>query len=750
MKKIVILLFGILANVNICFAQEIGKIYGIVKDSITNTPIEFANIVLMTEDSTFLAGAVTDSLGVYELNSKNINESNNYIIQATHIGHEKKMIKAHISGTESIIDIQLTSNNISLPDITITGIRTKVKNRINFNYTFTDQMRDKARLTSKLLENIPTVFVDCNSTIHIKGSSNILILKNGIELTDNSLVDQIRPESVRNVEIMYNIPSKYANRNYTAIMNIITKKDQGYNLMLDNKTAVDGSMNDTKINVGFETEKSSIYLFYKQHYRRLLQNTESKMFDNSETLLVDDNYIISPHKECDNEFFYGYSFQPHKKFQVGFDGYLSLYREKLSEKYNHTTQDMYALKDEKISTQNYKVYTDYKDDNNHLITEISFNKKDIKDNDTYFSNDNKVKQNEDQELYGIKIDYNRNFDETAVLYNGIKFYHQKNNGLFNNRYSDQIEKYNCNNIFAYSEFMKSFGEHWIVDVGLSFQRYQRSFVNGIKIKDTDIFPKFKTSFSWKDNNLALGYSSSLKDPSIWQMLSFIKKESSNIYTKGNPYIRPEKRGTLSLEYSYSKGDLYLGTSAYFKKTSNPIVNKLSTEGDNAILEFTNINNSNNYGIDVTLSCPLTKWWNINFYGDLYNRNISSNCYYKKNDFSYMAQIQSVWSIYSKITAILQYSYNSKELIYNGYNKPYNSSIGMINYSVNDYLDLYMVLIQPFENLKGETKVYNQAGSIKMKDTVHSQKIMLCLTFTFNKGKKIKKKELYQDESKKLF
>ena len=114
----------------------------------------------------------------------------------------------------------------------------------------------------------------------------------------------------------------------------------------------------------------------------------------------------------------------------------------------------------------------------------------------------------------------------------------------------------------------------------------------------------------------------------------------------------------------------------------------------------------------------------------------------------MAQVQSVWSIGSNITAILQYTHNSKELIYNGYSKSYDSSIGMLNYTLNDYLDLYMVFIQPFGNLKGQTRVYNETGSVDIRDAVHSQKLMLCLTFTFNKGKKTKKKELYQDESKK--
>lgn len=749
MNKIALILFGILATANVCYAQEMRKIYGQVTDSTTNQPIEFANVVLLKTDSTFITGVVTDSLGTYELNHKSINKDGGYILQVTHIGYEKKMVTLYHNKAEEAINLLLVSNNISLPNIMISGIRTKVKNRINFNYTFTEQMKERVRLTSKLLENIPTVFVDYNSTVHIKGSSNILILKNGVELTDNSLIDQIQPGSIKNVEIMYNIPSQYANRNYTAIMNIITRKEQGYALMLDNKTAVDGSMNDIKANIGFETEKSSIYLFYKQYYRNLTQDTENKVLDNTGVLLANDRFTIFPRKEYDNEFFYGYSFQPNKKLQVGIDGYLSLYGERFKEKYNRPSQDIYAITKEDINTQNYKGFAVYRDGKNHLTAETSFNKKSIDDYDTYFVDDNHVEQNENQELYGIKVDYNRKFDDNAILYSGVKYSHKDNNGLFNNRFSDLLENYHYNNLFAYGELMKSLGEHWMVNVGLSFQTYQRSFANQIKVKDTDVFPKFKISYSWNDNsNLALGYSSYLKDPSVWQMLSFIKKESSYIYTKGNPYLKPEKRGTVALEYSYSKGNFYLETSTFYKRTSNPIVNELIEDGDDAVIEYTNVNNSNDYGIDLTLSCHLAKWWRINFYGDARYRNISTANYYDRNKLSYMAQMQSAWSILSKITAIVQYTRNSKELMYNGCSKPYDSSIGMLNYAVNDYLDLYMVFIQPFGNLKGETNIHNQTGAIEMIDTIQAQKIMLCLTFTLNKGKKPKKKAMYENESKK--
>lgn len=326
MKKTILVLLGILISQGYCMAQVQEKIFGHVTDSATSEPVEFANVMLLRADSTFVCGAVTDSLGYYEFLSRNIEQGENYFIQATHTCYEKELISFLPEQTPEV-DFSLKGNNMALDDVLVTAIRTKVKNRLNFKYTFTEQMRNKVKLTSRLLENVPTVFVDCNGNVHIKGSSNILILKNGIELTDNALVDQIRPESVKNVEIMYHIPSKYANLNYTAIMNIVTEKEQGYSLMVDNKTSVDATMNDTKVNLGYAAGKSSIYFFYKQYYRNLRQKNQNRIMSDEGVLLSKDLYTTSPRKECDNEFFYGYSYQPNSKFQLGIDGYYSFYRE---------------------------------------------------------------------------------------------------------------------------------------------------------------------------------------------------------------------------------------------------------------------------------------------------------------------------------------------------------------------------------------------------------------------------------------
>lgn len=748
MKKISILLF-LLVGLNVCFGQEKSVIYGYISDSSTNKPIEFVNVALLNPDSSFVAGIVTDSLGNFIFNENLVFKGKEYILQATHICYDKQLVKFLFDPTGKAFQIQMSPSSRMISEINVEGIRTKVRNRLNFEYVVTDKMKENVMRTSKLLENVPTVFVDYNRTIHIKGSSNILILKNGIELTDNTLVDQIPPETVQKIDIMYNIPSEYANQNYSAIMNIITKRDRGFSVLLDNNISFDGEMYDSKVNIGLETEKHSLYLFYKLYYRNLKAVAQDFTKSTTGSILLDNSYITTPRKECDNEFFYGYSFHSSEKLQVGIDGYLSLYRENNVIKYDNLDAMLYARFKEKYNTQNYMGYVNYTDDQSKIKLNVAYNNTDIDDGDTYYGDANVISQSEYAHTYNAKVSYERNINTASILYMGVKYSHAENKGRYFNTLSDISENYHCNMLVGYAEYIYNIGDKWILDAGMTLQKYHRSFTNDIKVQDFQLFPKFNISYSWKEqNNLSLGYSSYLNDPNLWQMLSFTKKESTNIYTKGNPYLKSEEKSMLSLEYSYSRGNTYFATSAYLRHKRNMIENVVIPKDDYTLIEYTNVHKGRDYGIDVTLSCKLFNWWGINFYGDVFYRNIPSNIFYKKNMFSYSAQIQSNWTITPKITAIVQYGRNEKELAYNGYIKSFDSSTAMLSYNLNDYLSLYLIYVQPFSGLKSHSEMFYSKGGVERLESINPQKLLLSFTFSLSKGKKQSKKETYRNENKK--
>ena len=91
MKKSILILIGFLINLSFCIAQNQDKVSGHIIDSLTKKPIEFVNVVLLNADSASVCGAVTDSLGYYEL-SKNLVEGKTYTIQVTHVCYDRESV----------------------------------------------------------------------------------------------------------------------------------------------------------------------------------------------------------------------------------------------------------------------------------------------------------------------------------------------------------------------------------------------------------------------------------------------------------------------------------------------------------------------------------------------------------------------------------------------------------------------------------------------------------------------------------
>lgn len=732
-------------------AQNAISVFGNLHDSKTNEPVDYANVTCLKSDSTFLKGSMSDSLGYFKLDMEGAPKQEYYILQITHLNYEKKFVNIRLSDNCGHT-IKLEPNSNSLSEVLVLGTQTKVKNKLNVEYKVTDRLREKSLRASQLLENIPTVFVDYNQNVYIKGSSRILILRNGVELPSNSLVDQIPPSSIQKVEIMYSIPSKYANKNYTAIMNIVTKREQNMTLLLDNNSSFDGKMYDAKANFSVDTRKHSIYAFYKLYYRNFLEKYSIR--SNDESAQEDSTLFFrtKPRKESDNEFFYGYSFQPNKKITIGADGYLSLYRENFNSVYGNAARDRYADFKESFNTQNYKGYVNYQDSLNKFQGVLGYNHIKVNDNSTYFyDNDRLAAQQESRETYNVQLDYKRKFSQRVSLEAGAEYAHVSNNELFYAPGSPNStdENYNGNTLSGYVESTIEFNDKWNMAAGVNLHNYKRSFEHDIHTQAFNFYPKLNISYAINElNTLKWSYSSYINNPSLWQMLSFTKEDSPGLLYKGNPYLKPEKHSTLSMEYSYSKGDFYYAHSVYLKEARNKIQNVIYPEADYSLEGYVNLNKRRDYGTDFTLSWGLAKWWSINGYMDLTYRNIPDNAYYKNNLFSYSGQIQSSWGLLPKLSLTVQYMHNSKELVYNGYSKSYNSSLIVLSYDLLDNLSLYFLAIEPLAKFESYSKLFSADGFIERRNNIKTRTYLVSFTYNLFKHKSRSKRAVYDNADRK--
>ena len=97
---------------------------------------------------------------------------------------------------------------------------------------------------------------------------------------------------------------------------------------------------------------------------------------------------------------------------------------------------------------------------------------------------------------------------------------------------------------------------------------------------------------------------------------------------------------------------------------------------------------------------------------------------------------------------MQYIHNGKQLSYNGYTKPSDTSLAQLSYKVNKRLKLYLIYVYPFRKMDNEKYVCSDKRSITTYQKIDAQKLLLSFTYNFNKGKKSYKKDIYTNVDKK--
>lgn len=210
-----------------------GELNGLVVDGVTSEPILFAPVTLLNQDSTLITGMMSDELGAFSL--KGI-EFGDYIVKVDFIGYKARFIDVSVSSENPKQDLGTitleSSEQLKGLEIKEEGSAYRVeidkkvydpsKNPINAGGTGLDVMR-----------NVPSVDVDADDNISLRGDQNVNILVNGrpVAVPISQLLKQIPASSIEEIEIITNPSAKYDPEGTSGIINIILKKNEnkGFN-----------------------------------------------------------------------------------------------------------------------------------------------------------------------------------------------------------------------------------------------------------------------------------------------------------------------------------------------------------------------------------------------------------------------------------------------------------------------------------------------------------------------------------------
>ena len=232
MKKFVwLLVMGVLAPLSAAMAQ--GSVRGKIVDEATGEPVEFVNIVVTPKGSTHLAGGtISDEDGAFRIDEL---AYGSYVLTVSYIGYQNTTREFTLSATAKnahFKQIAISEDNQMLKEVEVTGIRSQMKFEIDKKVFNVDQaIAATGGSASEVLQNIPSVEVDTEGTVSLRGSESVTVWINGKAqglTADNQgdILEQMPAESIERIEVITNPSAKYSPEGTVGIINIVLKRDR--------------------------------------------------------------------------------------------------------------------------------------------------------------------------------------------------------------------------------------------------------------------------------------------------------------------------------------------------------------------------------------------------------------------------------------------------------------------------------------------------------------------------------------------
>ena len=697
----------------IIFQKEVRRTPVSIRGTVINEknePMPYCNVLLLSSDSTFVNGCVTQTDGSFLMIGE---EGASYSLRASYIGYATI---TQAIGNKNLI--QLIPNNHLLEDVVVTGMQqpTIVQQAGKLIFNVENSISAQGTNAFEILKYTPGVTVnDGSRTISINGQHNILVMLNGKQtyMQPSEIVDLLKstPSSnIKSIEVMTNATAQYDASGSGGILNIVMKRERGagYNMTINTGLAYWQNLKqNTEVSFNYNHNKINLYGNYSHNfgYTNLYYGGERKQYGmlfeshsddtdkrNTITASFGLDYEIAPNHQVGIQASGNFLFGPgdiYTSNQV-YDSYEKkrlLYTLQSKSDYYHQTANRYHL------NANYKYELP---EERQLTLDLDYSKflgdSRINQPNIYYSPTNAVDSTDDYRnlgkrnirLYAVTSHYAQNLGK-GKLSAGVKFSNVKSENsyrLINTTNGNEQTDINASNDFHYKESILSaylmydinVADKWTLNVGGRME-YTHSnghlypYIGSVQKKNkanrnyTDFFPSASITYQINDHQtLSLSYGKRIDRP-VYSDLNPIDQPLDGLSSwKGNPFLEPQKTHRISLEYQYKRTSLGLS----YSKTSDYFISVTDTLGPNkTVVMPLNLGSQQYYGLSLSQTLRLFNVMDINFSGRVYHLDnklaFDQTRFYHRNRWAYGLMTQAsfplFWGIKSEILGI----YSSKRL-----------------------------------------------------------------------------------------
>lgn len=244
----------------IAFAQ--GSVRGHVADKSNSESLQFVNVAVYQQRDTtkILKGAITDEGGHFDIGGLDVG---NYQLQVSFVGYKTITRKFSITKQKPNVNynmLYLSEDATMLKEVTVTGQRSTMKLEVDRKtFDVSADISNAGGSASDVLENIPSVEVDQDGNVSLRGNSSVEVWINGKAsglTTDNraEILKQLPAESIERIEVIDNPSAKFSAEGSAGIINIVLKRDRraGYYGSLQAGANSNGGAN-TSANINYSS-----------------------------------------------------------------------------------------------------------------------------------------------------------------------------------------------------------------------------------------------------------------------------------------------------------------------------------------------------------------------------------------------------------------------------------------------------------------------------------------------------------------
>lgn len=600
------------------------KISGKVIDSDSGQPLEYATFVLQNADSPDqVTGGITDISGNFEVEAS----PGTYNISVEFISYKTYSLQGQsYNSNTNLGSITLSPDVAQLAEVEVVGEKTTVEVRLDKKvYNIGKDITTSGGNVSDALGNIPSVSVDVEGGISLRGNDNVRILINGkpsalAGFGSTDVLQQLPADAIEKVEVITSPSARYDAEGTAGILNIVLKKEK--------TLGINGSVNLTggipfnaraTTNFNIRTEKFNIfntlgyfhrespgggfndntYLSEQSEFDRIYEDRDISRNDDGFNINLGMEYFLTEKSSITGSFFYRWSDEndltenDNQRFVDGSINSRTFRTEDQAEKDNSRQFSFNYTNNIDDDGQKLTADFQYSYDNEDVLTIIREDRSIPTDSLIALENIYE-KQKQDDILAQIdyvlplgdaqfEAGYRGTFEKEVNDYQ-LDTLNQGTGNFITNQDLTNIFTYNENVNALYTQYGNKYGKFSVllglrlentelrgeVDASIDSQALEELVGEDVDLNfDKNylgLFPTVNLVYEIsKTQNISLGYNRRINRPRGWFINPFPSRSSRTNVFQGNPDLDPAFANAFDLGYMKRWKKITFTSSVYYQR-----------------------------------------------------------------------------------------------------------------------------------------------------------------------------------------